>query len=137
LSDLVRFGVAMDRALLSEFDERIAQRGYENRSEALRDLVRADLTRAAQQAGGQVTATASIVLARRQRAELTRVLGELEPGVVVAQLELGLDEERALLLLVVRGPAGELERTAGRVAGLRGVLGCELTIACASARRHA
>ena len=38
MSDLVRFGVAMDRALLKQFDDRIAARGYENRSEALRDL---------------------------------------------------------------------------------------------------
>ena len=47
MSDLVRFGVAMDRTLLAEFDRRIAARGYENRSEALRDLIRADLTREA------------------------------------------------------------------------------------------
>ena len=39
MSELVRFGVAMEKALLFEFDRRIATQGYENRSEALRDLV--------------------------------------------------------------------------------------------------
>ena len=67
MSDLVRFGVAMDRALLSEFDRRIAARGYENRSEALRDLVRADLTRAAWSEGATVAATLTVVYARRAR----------------------------------------------------------------------
>ena len=54
MSDLVRFGVALDRALLAAFDDRITARGYENRSEALRDLVRADLTKAAWQSGATV-----------------------------------------------------------------------------------
>ena len=57
MSDLVRFGVAMERELLQEFDRRIAAKGYENRSEALRDLVRADLVRAAWDGGAQITAT--------------------------------------------------------------------------------
>ena len=35
MSDLVRFGVAMERELLADFDRRIAERGYENRSEGI------------------------------------------------------------------------------------------------------
>src|SRR4051812_45696046 len=61
MSDLVRFGVAMDRALLSEFDRSIGARGYENRSEALRDLIRADLAKKAWEAGASVAATITLV----------------------------------------------------------------------------
>jgi CopG family nickel-responsive transcriptional regulator len=41
MGELVRFGVSMESDLLQQFDELIEKRHYANRSEALRDLVRA------------------------------------------------------------------------------------------------
>ncbi len=43
MSDLSRIGVAIDSALLDQFDRLIAKRGYTNRSEAFRDLIRDEL----------------------------------------------------------------------------------------------
>jgi CopG family nickel-responsive transcriptional regulator len=43
VSDLVRFGIAIEKPLLDSFDEQVARRGHQNRSEALRDLIRAEL----------------------------------------------------------------------------------------------
>src|SRR5260370_36894436 len=40
MSDLSRIGVAIDSELLEKFDDLIARRGYTNRSEAFRDLIR-------------------------------------------------------------------------------------------------
>src|SRR5262245_12260809 len=73
MSDLVGFGVAMDRALLRDFDRLIAALGYENRSEALRDLVRADLTRAAWDGGAVVAATLTVVYRPQVRDVVTRL----------------------------------------------------------------
>jgi CopG family nickel-responsive transcriptional regulator len=130
MSDLVRFGVAMDRALLSEFDRRIAARGYENRSEALRDLVRADLTRAAWDRGGEVMATLTLVYDDRARDLLREVEGE-RPRAVVASLRVPCAPGRSLEVLAVRGVAAELSALAGRIGGARGVLSCELALASA------
>ncbi len=129
MSELVRFGVAMDRQLLAEFDERIALRGYENRSEALRDLVRADLTEAAFDAGESLTATLTLVFARKQRLEVTHLL-DANANLVVAVLALDVDAERVLEIVAVRGVAGSLNALAGRISGIRGVFSAELTIAC-------
>ncbi len=131
MSDLVRFGVAMERALLAEFDRRIAARGYENRSEALRDLVRADLTRAAWAEGATVAATLTIVHARRARDVVTR-LSDLEgehAHLVVSSLRVPLDAARSLEVIVLRGKGGELATLAGSLGGMRGVLSCEMTLA--------
>jgi CopG family transcriptional regulator, nickel-responsive regulator len=133
MSELVRFGVAMDRQLLAEFDERIQTRGYENRSEALRDLVRADLTKAAWEAGESVTGTLTIVFARKQRGEVTRLLDE-NASLVVAVLGLEVDADRVLDIVAVRGLAGSLNALAGRLSGMRGVFSAELTIACVDRR---
>ena len=131
MSDLVRFGVAMDRALLAEFDRRIAARGYENRSEALRDLIRADLTREAGEAGALVAGTVTLVYSTRARelvARLTDAEGD-QPGLVVSSLRTPIDADRTLEALVVRGAADVIAAFSGRLAGTKGVLSCDVTLA--------
>lgn len=137
MSDLVRFGVAMDRALLAEFDLRIGQKGYENRSEALRDLVRADLTKAAWEGGAVVAGSLTLVYSTKQADHVARLLldaGKPEgPGVgpIVSATRVALDSSRTLEVLVLKGPATKLTELAGRLGGARGVLSAELAIACA------
>ena len=53
MSRLCRIGVAIDSDLLDRFDSLIAKRGYSNRSEAFRDLIREDLVETAWQIAGQ------------------------------------------------------------------------------------
>ncbi len=133
MSDLVRFGVAMDRGLLAEFDRRIAARGYENRSEALRDLIRADLTREAGEAGVSVMGTVTLVYSTRARelvARLTDAEGE-QPGLVVSSLRAPIDADRTLEALIVRGAAEVITAFAGRLGGTKGVLSCDVTLAAA------
>ena len=43
MTDLARFGISLDQQLLERFDGLIARKGYVNRSEAIRDLIRNDL----------------------------------------------------------------------------------------------
>jgi CopG family nickel-responsive transcriptional regulator len=131
MGDLVRFGVAMERELLNEFDRRIAAKGYENRSEALRDLVRADLVRAAWDAGAHVAATLTIVFDPRARDVVVRLAEiESEPALgVVSSLRVPLDGARSLEVLALRGRAGDLATLAGEIGGSKGVLSCELTLA--------
>src|SRR5262249_30184935 len=109
MSDLVRFGVAMERALLQEFDRRIAAKGYENRSEALRDLVRAELLRAAWDAGASVAATLTIVFdpaARDVVVRLAEIEGRPAPG-VMSSLRVSIGEARTLAVLALRGRASD------------------------------
>lgn len=130
MSELVRFGVAMDRALLDAFDRRILARGYENRSEALRDLVRADLTRAAWDTGGIAVATLTSVTTTAAR-ETALLRAEEVPVEVLSSLTVRIARDRHLVVLALRGRGSELSALAGRVASARGVLSCELTAASA------
>ena len=45
MGELVRFGVSMDSELLKGFDKLIERKGYANRSEAIRDLLRTSKVR--------------------------------------------------------------------------------------------
>ena len=133
MSDLARFGVAMDRDLLRRFDDRIERRGYENRSEALRDLVRADLTRAAWEGDAEVLGTLSVVYGQHQRDHVLRAIDADTRPLILTSQHLAIDADRDLEVFVVRGRASRLNALAGRFAGARGVLSSELAIAAAAA----
>ncbi len=128
-SELVRFGVAVERPLLDAFDEHLARRGYQNRSEALRDLVRAELTRDAWDRGEQAIATISIIYDHHVR-ELTERLIEIqhEHGErVISATHVHLDHHHCLEVVLAKGPANQLKRLADRLIGAKGVISGEVS----------
>jgi CopG family nickel-responsive transcriptional regulator len=121
--ELVRFGVAMDGDLLERFDRRIERRGYANRSEALRDLIRADLAEEHVKGGGMGAATLTIVYDHHVR-ELTERLTEMQHELgeaVVSTLHVHLDHDHCLEVIVMRGPAFELQEACDRIIATKGV----------------
>ena len=131
MSELIRFGVAIPRALLSRFDELIARRGYGNRSEALRDLVRKTLDEDAWQHGGMTCATITLVYDHHVR-ELTERLTEIqhESGdLVISTLHVHLDAHHCMEVVAAKGPATALKSMAERLIGARGVVSGNITAA--------
>jgi CopG family transcriptional regulator, nickel-responsive regulator len=129
MSDLVRFGVAIERVLLEAFDGHIERRGYENRSEALRDLMRADLARDAWDRGEQAVATISLIYDHHVR-ELTERLVEIQHehgDRVVTSTHVHLDHDHCLEVVIARGPASVLKRLADRLIGAKGVISGEVS----------
>lgn len=121
-SDLVRFGVAMERPLLEHFDVIVADRGV-TRSELLRDLVRAEIVKAQVARGAPAVATLTLVYDHHVR-ELTERLTEFQHQLgdrVRSTLHIHLDERRCLEVIVMRGRSDELKRVADRLLATRGV----------------
>jgi CopG family transcriptional regulator, nickel-responsive regulator len=122
-SDLVRFGVAMDTELLSRFDGRLEARGYANRSEALRDLVRAWLSDDHVHGGGKVVATLTLVYDHHVR-ELSEHLTNLQHDLgehVVSTLHVHLDHDHCMEVIVMRGPASLIQKAADGILATKGV----------------
>ena len=40
MTELARFGISIDQSLFDNFDQMITTKGYDNRSEAIRDMIR-------------------------------------------------------------------------------------------------
>jgi CopG family nickel-responsive transcriptional regulator len=121
--ELVRFGVAMDAALLARFDEHLARRGYATRSEALRDLVRGELAAAHISEGGMAAGTLTLVYDHHVR-ELTEKLTDMQHELgerVVSMLHVHLDHDHCLEVIVLRGPADALRAASDRILATRGV----------------
>lgn len=120
-----RFTISMEEALAAAFDALIARRGYRNRSEAVRDLVRLLLERehAAGQADGYCVASLSYVYDhhRRDLAERLTALQHGQHDLTVASLHVHLDHDNCLETVILRGPTAAVQRFADTVIAEPGV----------------
>jgi CopG family transcriptional regulator, nickel-responsive regulator len=126
MSDLVRFGVSIPGPLLEAFDRLIERKGYPNRSEAIRDLVRDTLSEARWEAQGE-GAGGIVLVYDHHKKELTDRLVEIQHDsldLVVSTLHVHLDHHRCLEVIVVRGPAERIGQLADRLRSLKGVIYC-------------
>lgn len=124
MAGLTRFGVSLDAELLARFDRLIGRKGYPNRSEAIRDLIRDSLVRDRWEAAdADVVGTLTLVYDHGVR-ELEERLTELQHAhyrAIVSTLHIHLDPHHCLEVLVLRGRAGLLKGIADRLIGTRGV----------------
>lgn len=122
-SELSRFGVAMDRALLRDFDEVVRDRGS-TRSALLSDLARAEVVRTLVRRPVLSVGTLTIVYDHHVR-DLTERLTEMQHDLgqqVHSTMHVHLDHDRCLEVIVLRGRADVLRGAADRLIAARGVL---------------
>lgn len=124
MSDIIRFGISIEEKLLTRFDELIEQKGYMNRSEAIRDLIRASLIDdRIESADASVVATVTLVYNHQVR-DLPDKLTEqqhVHSGRIISSLHVHLDAHNCLEVLIVRGKAGEAKQIAHELIGVKGV----------------
>ena len=131
MSELSRIGVAIDEELLRKFDDLIASRGYSNRSEAFRDLIRDELVeRAWEQPDSNVVGTVTLVYDHHVRM-LNEKLTDMQHSHfhhILSTLHVHLDHDNCLEVLVVRGKASEVKKIADALISTKGVKHGRLTI---------
>jgi CopG family nickel-responsive transcriptional regulator len=120
-----RFTISLDDPLAEAFDALIAARAYENRSEAVRDLLRAELERSRQAEGLSLHCVAclSYVFSHHAR-DLTERLTALQHAhhdLAVSTMHAHLDHEHCLETVILRGPTEAVRRFAQGVCAERGV----------------
>jgi len=130
MGDLVRTGVSLDQDLLKQFDAAIAKKGYQNRSEAIRDLIRDRLVAEEINANKVVAGTLTIVY-DHHRPNLTEKLVEAQHhagGKVLAATHVHLDHHNCLEVVIMKGRGGELSDLANKILSLRGVKHGQLVV---------
>lgn len=124
MSGLTRFGVSIPDGLLGDFDRLIARKGYQNRSEAIRDLIRDSLVAEEWKEGKkEMVGAISLVYSHHTR-ELSRILTQMQHDhfqTILSTLHIHLDEHNCLEVLVVKGKAEEIKKIGDRLVGTRGV----------------
>ena len=124
VGEITRFGISMDSGLLEKFDRLIAGKGYTNRSEAIRDLVRDALVGEEWESGKSETVGAIAIVYDHDRRDLQEVLTRLQHRfykTILSTLHIHLDEHNCLEIIATRGRAGDIRSIADQLIGAKGV----------------
>ncbi len=121
---LERFGVSIPAELVKAFDKRIKDKGYKNRSEAFRDLMRDYLVEGEwEDESGIVVGTVTIVYNHGTR-ELSHALNDIQhkhSQAVICSTHVHLDEHNCLEVVILRATASEVKAIADYLISTRGV----------------
>lgn len=135
MSELSRIGVAIASDLLEKFDRLIDKRGYTNRSEAFRDLIRAELVReSSSRPAGRVVGSLTVVYDHHVRL-LEEKLTEFQHKhnrLILSVLHVHLDHDNCMEVIALRGQSGEVQRFADLLAATKGVKHAQLAITASS-----
>ena len=128
MSELERIGISLDNELLAEFDELIARQGYQSRSEAIRDLVRRQISRKQLENPDAEAIGAVFLVYDHHAAKITESLIELQHShtntgalQIISSLHVHLDEHDCLEIIVLRGCVGEINKVAENILSFKGV----------------
>jgi CopG family nickel-responsive transcriptional regulator len=134
MSTLSRIGVAIDEDLLEKFDVLIGRRGYTNRSEAFRDLIRAELVDESwKQPDHEVVGSLTLIYDHHVRMLSDKLLDLQHEfhDAILSTLHVHLDHDNCLEVLLIRGKAKAVEEFANSIISTKGVKHGKLTVTSA------
>jgi len=110
---LERIGISLESELLEQFDELIAEKGYVNRSEAIRDLIRESLVQRswAESDGRDERVAVAALVYDHDATSLAHKLAHIQHEnhkAVVSTLHVHMDAHNCLEVLVLRGRAKDV-----------------------------
>ncbi len=123
MSELARTGVSLEEDLLQEFDRLITKRGYKNRSEAFRDLIREALLTETVHSNKPVVGTLTLVY-DHHTPNLSEKLTDAQHAAgasVLAATHVHLDHHYCLEVVIMKGKSKDLQELADHMLALRGV----------------
>jgi CopG family nickel-responsive transcriptional regulator len=137
-----RFTISLDASLARQFDALIAARGYVNRSEAVRDLIRGAIESDRQRdpPAGHCVANLSYVYNHHERELAERLTGlqHAHHDLTVAALHSHLDHDHCLESVILKGATADVRQFAEALMAERGVRHGQLNvIALEAERQHA
>jgi len=124
MSGVTRFGIAMESGLLDKFDRLILKKGYANRSEAIRDLVRNNLVEEEWKLGNQETVGTITIVYNHHIHELNGALADLQHryhAEIISCMHVHLDAHNCLEVLAVKGRPQKIKRIADTLIATKGV----------------
>jgi len=123
MSELIRFGVSLDKKLLEKFDHLIRSRRYTNRSEAFRDLIREELTKKEWQEDREVAGAITFVYDHHKRDLLNKIIDiqHDHQKIIISTQHIHLDHDNCLEIVAVKGRSRDIQKLADSIKAIKGV----------------
>ena len=134
MAEVERISISMEPELLARLDELVAGTGHANRSELVRDLIRARLV-SVRSPDEDVAGSLTLVYDHHQRALTEKMIGVAHEhdDLVLATLHVHLDHDLCMEVSALRGRRGALQHYAAHVLAMKGVLHGKLVVTVSSA----
>ncbi|MCA9438338.1 MAG: nickel-responsive transcriptional regulator NikR [Candidatus Omnitrophica bacterium] len=119
-----RYTITIQEELLKQFDDSIEKKGYTNRSEAIRDLVRDSLVDDEWAEEAEKVAATVTLIYDHHTSDLGDKLTDLQhhqAHLVVAATHVHLDNDNCLEVIILRGRCKEVRHLAEKMIAIRGV----------------
>jgi CopG family nickel-responsive transcriptional regulator len=123
MSDIVRFGISLENALLDNFDNLIKLRKYTNRSEAIRDLIRQELLKKDWEEDQEVAGAITFIYDHHQRDLLNKIIDVQHDhqDIIQSSQHIHLDHHSCLEIVAVKGNSKKVSKLADTLKALKGV----------------
>ena len=124
MSKIQRFGVSLDKDLLSDFDFYIKERKYTNRSEAIRDVIRKSLAANEWKKSNKVVAGIITFVYDHHQRELTNKLIHIQHeyhNIVISNQHIHLDHHNCLEVIITKGKSIKIKELFDSLNSIRGV----------------
>jgi CopG family nickel-responsive transcriptional regulator len=131
MDQLIRFGISMEESLLHEFDHLIGRKGYTNRSEAIRDIVREKLVQESVQSPHGLVYGALVYIFDHHKRELEKTLSNLQHEYfenIISTSHVHVDHDHCLEVILLKGKAESLTALAEKILSFKGVEHGKLTL---------
>ena len=126
-----RFSVSLPPKLLEQLDEMTGEKGYDNRSLAIADMIRAHLVEHRQKFGSEEIAGTITLVYDHHKQHVQATLTDIQHDhheVIISTVHVHLDHHNCLEVLVVRGKAGLVKKIADELIAAKGVKHGKLTV---------
>ncbi|MEN8152427.1 MAG: nickel-responsive transcriptional regulator NikR [Acidobacteriota bacterium] len=123
MSKVTRFGVSLDSDLLKKFDTLIEGKGYKNRSEAIRDLIREELVSKEWGDGDKETVGVFSLVYDHHQNELSNILNNIQHenlDVIRSTTHVHIDHHNCLEVIILKGKSSEIKKITDQLASTRG-----------------
>lgn len=127
---LKRFSISLEEELLAQFDAYIETKGYSNRSEAIRDLIRKTQVSEEWERDSEVVGVVTLVF-NHHKPQLQEKITELQHDyhqLITSTTHVHMDHHNCLEVTIVKGTASTVQELAAQLMALRGVKDGNLTM---------
>ncbi|MFV9568447.1 nickel-responsive transcriptional regulator NikR [Thermoanaerobacter mathranii] len=124
MEEITRFGVSMESKLLYQFDELIKKKSYNNRSEAIRDLIRDFIIENQLEAENTKTIGTITYVFNHEVREINDKLTNIQHKHyqnIISTMHVHLDKHNCLEIMVLKGTAKEITKIADEIISTKGV----------------
>jgi len=131
-STLTRFGVSMDEGLLNKFDQLVSLKGYNNRSEAVRDLVRKSIMQHIYEDSEQIIAGSILLFYNHEQRKLVEEMTRIQHAhhdLILATTHFHVSQKNCLEIIVVKGRVKAVQKLSHELTTLKGVSHGDFSIA--------